>query len=126
MNVSRLKRPMKSPTALPLALLSMSPWYHAMPNGAFGTCVTNRSNSAFGGRPLASTCMTSTGPSELTVTFALAFSAHPAVVTAAERTILKTMLCPAAAAVPGNASMQPSVPSVPIAAETYLLMGLSW
>jgi hypothetical protein len=38
--------------------------------------------------------------------------------------MLKAMLF-AAAAVPGIANMQPSVLSVPIAAETYFLMGLS-
>ena len=68
--------------------------------------------------------MTSIGPSESTVTRACAFSAQPAFTTAAERTMPKTMLF-AAVAVPGNASMQPSVLSVPIAAETYFLMGLS-
>jgi hypothetical protein len=31
--------------SFPLALLSMSPWYHDMPNGALGCWMTNRSNS---------------------------------------------------------------------------------
>jgi hypothetical protein len=60
----------------------------------------------------------------LTVTRAVASNAQPALLTAVERTMLNRMLS-AAEAVPGNASMQLSVLSVPIAAETYFLMGLS-
>jgi len=58
------------------------------------------------------------------VTRACAFSAQPLVTAAVERTMPKAMLS-AADAAPGNASMQPSVLSVPTAAETNLLMGLS-
>jgi hypothetical protein len=54
----------------------------------------------------------------------LAFSAQPAFSTAAERTIGKRMLL-AAVAVPGSVSMQPSVLSMPIAAEMYFLMEVS-
>src|SRR5579872_5020576 len=48
--VSTLKRPTKMPLAWPDLLLSRSPWYQEIPNGALGTWVTNRSKSVFGGR----------------------------------------------------------------------------
>jgi hypothetical protein len=66
--------------------------------------------------------MTSTGPNALIVTRPLAFSAQPAFTTDCERAMLKKLLS-AAAAVPGTLSMQPSVP---IAAEIYLVIESSY
>ncbi len=50
-NVSMLKRPTNVPWARPLASVSRSPWYQETPNGGFGSCVTKKSKSVFGGSP---------------------------------------------------------------------------
>ncbi len=82
-----LKRPMNVPLAWPDLLLSRSPWYQEIPNGALGTWVTNRSKSVFGGRWSAETFMTSTGPSDAMVTLASAPVRQLALTEAAERTM---------------------------------------
>src|SRR6476659_9187126 len=56
----------------------MSPWYQETPNGAFGSWITKKSKSVFGGKPLTVTSITSTGPTELIETDPLAFGRQPA------------------------------------------------
>jgi hypothetical protein len=56
----------------------MSPWYHANPNGAFGTWMMKKSKSVCGGKPLIVRCRVSTLPSEVTVTFPVACGRHVA------------------------------------------------
>src|SRR5262245_12716379 len=87
MNGSMLKRPMKFPTALPTAFVSMSPWYQDRPKGALGTWITKTSNSVFGGKPTASMFMTSTGPSELIVACAKAEGMQLPAAALADRTM---------------------------------------
>jgi hypothetical protein len=92
--------------ASPSSSVSMSPWYHESPNGALGTWMTKKSKFVFGGSPSTVTRMISTGPIDVTVTLARASGRHPAFVTAAERTIGKTIRfsgAPCARAVPAEA-----------------------
>src|SRR5215471_12799383 len=67
----------------------MSPWYQARPKGALGTWITKKSNSVFGGSPLTSTSISSTGPSEVTFTRPVTSAAQlaPPFMAAAERTM---------------------------------------
>src|SRR4051794_14084478 len=95
MKVSTLNRPRNVPLALSPPLVSRSPWYQERPNGAFGTWITNTSNSVLAGKPQALISSLSTGPSGVTVTLALALRRQPALVTAAERTMSNLSGAPA-------------------------------
>src|SRR5271166_2493399 len=78
MKVSMLKRPMNLPYPLPSLLVSISPWYQARPNGAFGTWITNKSKSVLGGRPETVTSIISTGPTDSIFARPWAFFKTPA------------------------------------------------
>src|SRR6266513_2523225 len=92
MNVSLLNRPTNLPAPRPSSLVTISPWYHAKPNGAFGTWITKNSNSVSGGKPLARTFMISTGPIDVILTRALASGRHPAASAPADRTMLNRIV----------------------------------
>src|SRR3954452_2679271 len=62
-----------------------------MPNGAFGTWTTKKSNSVSGGRPVTRTRIFSTGPRDLTSTSAAAFGRQPAFAAAVDRTMWKSI-----------------------------------
>src|SRR5262249_30057098 len=70
----------------------MSPWYHAIPNGAPGFWITKKSKSVFGGRPATSTSITSTAPRGLMRTVAVAFARQPDATGLAARTMLNSCL----------------------------------
>jgi hypothetical protein len=78
----------------PLSLVSMSPWYQESPNGVFGTWITKKSNSVFGGSPLTRTFMISTGPTDLMDTCADAPMRQWAFSDAVERTISNEIRLP--------------------------------
>jgi hypothetical protein len=92
LKVSTLNRPMNLPVALPARLVSRSPWYQEIPNGALGTWMTNKSKSVFGGRSLAETNMVSTGPRDLMTTLACASGRQPELTAAVDRTIWNSAL----------------------------------
>jgi hypothetical protein len=83
-----LNRPMNVPVPLPCLFVSMSPSYQDRPKGALGTWMTKKSNSLLAGSPLTRTRIFSTGPSDLISTRARACGRHPALATAADRTIV--------------------------------------
>src|ERR1700676_1858088 len=76
MKVSILKRPTKRPYPTPRRLVSISPWYQDSPKGPFGTWITKKSKSVFGGKPHTVTSIISTGPTDSTVTLPWAFGTN--------------------------------------------------
>src|SRR5438105_13053842 len=113
-----LKRPTKSPTPVPLLSVVKSPGYHDTQTGACGSWMTKRSNPVFVGSPRISTCIVSTGPSELIVTRPEALGIHPAVTAPLDRTMLKTVFFWAAA---GRAKVNTPLITT---ANRYLFMGI--
>ena len=109
MKVSTLKRPMNVPWRAG-ALVSRSPWYQEIPNGALGTWMTKKSKSVLRGRWSADTRITSTGPCDRMVTAADAPLRHPALTATPERTMWNEA-CVTAASAPG-----PAIPMAPPAA----------
>src|SRR5437868_8218512 len=70
-NDSLVNRPTKSPRPVPLSLLCKPPRYQETPNGAFGTCITNKSKLTRAGNPLTRMLRLSEALPEVIVTLAL-------------------------------------------------------
>src|SRR4051794_3687251 len=111
LKVSTLNRPTNVWAACPDPLVSRSPWYHDMPNGASGTWITKRSKSVFAGRPSATTRILSTGPLGVTVTVARARGRQPMAWAFADRTMWNEIgFGPAALAGPATLAAAPVSP----------------
>src|SRR5512132_3827135 len=88
----------------------MSPWYHAIPNGAVGACRTKSVKSVLGGRPFTWICMRSFTPTGLIVTWAVALGRQLAA--PAETSMSNEILSDCAACAAASVGRQPRTNAV--------------
>src|SRR5487761_1869958 len=109
-NVSTLNTPL----TVPLLPVWTSVWYHATPNGLFGSWMTNRSKPVFAGRPLTETVIVSLGDPGVIVAVPLALGRHA--VMPGEGTRLNENEPAWVLVVAPDAAVRPTVSARPLAA----------